>query len=61
MTKTFEPTHDYDILIKGHRSAKVEYIKTVKGHQLNRIIDTLEENTDFDKWGRPKIAPTPKP
>ena len=59
----FEPTANYDILIKKHNSAKVEYIKTVQGHQLNRIIDTLEENfdRDFNKFGRIKIEPSPKP
>ena len=44
----FEPTANYDILIKRHNSAKVEYIKTVQGHQLNRIIDTLEEKHHAD-------------
>ena len=58
----FEPTANYDILIKRHNRAKPEYNKTVQGHQLNRIIDTLEENfdRDFDKFGRLKIASTPK-
>jgi len=58
----FEPTRDYDILIKRHNSAKVEYIKTVKGHQLNRIIYALEEtpDKDFDKFRRLKIASSHK-
>jgi len=43
----FETTRDYDILIKRHNSAKDEYIKTVRGHQLNRILDTLEEKRHF--------------